>query len=247
MYDKIARLGIDKSILPIVTSENEVVGHCRGIPVSVPIGDNQASFLGATKSNNDALLVNFGTGSQISSACDFCTVDGDIELRPYVDGKYLLVGSALSGGYSYSLLEAFFRSYAQALGASGAQYEIMNELAAQAYEKGEKELLVDTAFLGKRSDPSARGSVKMIGKDNFTPSALILGVLRGMVSELYGLYARFPKKQGVLVASGGAVKKNELLRRIIEDTFQMSLTVSDVNEDAACGAAIFSLQNKNTI
>lgn len=240
MYGKIALLGIEKGFLPRVTSESLVIGTCRGIPVSVPIGDNQASFLGSVGFNCDTVLVNLGTGAQISAISDFCRVSEILELRPLIENKYLICGSALCGGYAYSMLEGFFRSYAGALGIEGEQYQLMNALAKDAYERGGTNLIVDTSFLGKRNAPDLRGSVKMIGKDNFTPADLTLGVLQGMCSELFELYAYFPKKGTKIVASGGAVKKNEVLRRLIERTFETNLTVSTLSEEASCGAALFS-------
>lgn len=241
MYDKLKKLGIDASLLPSITVENEIVGYCREIPVSVPIGDNQASFLGSVYDNDDSMLVNVGTGSQISCASGYCDPSEGLELRPLIEGKYLIVGSTLCGGYAYSMLEEFFRSYANCLGANDeSQYKILNMLAKEAYESGEAGLNVDVSFFGKRSDPLARGSIKMIGKENFTPADLTLGVLRGMVCELHALYALFPKKGTKIVASGGAVKRNEILRQLIEDTFAMPVSVSTLNEAAATGAALFS-------
>lgn len=240
MEDKLALLGIDSSILPRVTSKSVTVGKYRDIPVFVPIGDNQAGFLGASRGSGADLFVNFGTGSQVSCVSDFCKVDSSLELRPYIDGKYLIVGSALSGGYAYSMLESFFGAYAGALGINEPQYKTINALAKQAYKSNQNELLVDTSFLGKRSDPCAKGSIKEIGKDNFTPQNLALGVLKGMCRELYELYLKFPKKAKMIVASGGAVKKNEVLSLVISDTFALPLELSTKNEEAAIGAAVFA-------
>jgi ribulose kinase len=60
-----------------------------------------------------------------------------------------------------------------------------------------------------------------------------------MCDELCSLYECFPKKGARIVASGGAVRKNEILKRLIEDTFGMSAVVSEIKEDAAKGAALF--------
>ena len=241
MQGKLSKLGIDTSFLPRVTSKSAIIGKCQGIDVSVPIGDNQASFLGSVGLKNNCALVNFGTGSQISAVSDFHSVNSALELRPYVEGKYLICGSSLCGGYAYSMLERFFSSYAEKLGVTTSQYSVMNSLAKEAYESGREGMDVNTAFLGKRSEPSVRGSIKNIGKENFTPAELVLGVLKGMVNELYELYGLFPEKRENIVASGGAVKKNEILKRLICDIFENEISVSASNEEAAVGAAIFSL------
>ena len=52
-----------------VTDAFEIIGAYRQIPVSVAIGDNQASVF-STLANEDHLLINVGTGSQISIVSD---------------------------------------------------------------------------------------------------------------------------------------------------------------------------------
>ena len=241
MTDKLARLGIENSLLPAVTGEAKIIGRCKDIPVCVAIGDNQASFLGSIGSNEDSLLVNIGTGSQISAVSDYRELGGDVELRPFVEGKYLICGSALCGGYAYSMVEQFFRSYLSACGlGEESQYKTLNQLALDAYERDDACLDVDVSFFGKRSDPERRGSILGIGRQNFTPAALTLGVLKGMCRELYELYTTFDKKKEHIVASGGAVKNNPLLRRLIAEQFDMTLSTDTVHEEAATGAALFS-------
>lgn len=238
---KLSLLGINTDILPQVTGKSEIIGECRSIPVSVPIGDNQASFLGSVSDNSDALLINIGTGSQVSAVTEYKTVDGDIEIRPFIEGKYLICGSALCGGYAYSMLEQFFRSYTVSAGMKEkSQYDTVNRLAAEAYERGNTGLLVDTSFLGKRSDPNAKGFIKNIDRNSFTPSDLVIGVLNGMCNELYGLYEAFGSLKTRIVASGGAIKKNEVLKRLLSDRFGMDVSVNTLDEEAATGVALFS-------
>ena len=239
--EKLSLIGISEDILPCVTDESIMIGKCRGIPVSVAIGDNQASFLGSVKQNEDAVLVNIGTGSQISAVSSFREISGDVELRPFIEGRYLLCGSALCGGFAYSILEQFFRSYISYAGSGDEpQYKLMNKLALEAYENGETGLDVDVSFSGKRKEPNKRGSIQMIDKRNFTPQALILGFLRGMCNELYDLYESLGEKRNNVVVSGGAVRKNDVLKRLIADRFLAAVSVSVVEEEAATGAALFS-------
>ena len=239
--EKLKLLGIEDSFLPTVTSESLVIGEFRKIAVSIPLGDNQASFLGSVTDNENSILVNMGTGSQVSAVGDYVEIDSDIESRPFIEGKYLICGSALCGGFAYSMLEEFFRSYTVSLGINEkSQYALMNKLAKEAFEKGEEGLMVDAYFCGKRSDPSLRGAIKMIDRYGFTPSALILGVLKGMCNELYELYENVPNKKSYIVASGGAIKRTEILKSIVAQRFGASVTTSKIEEEAATGAALFS-------
>jgi sedoheptulokinase len=138
------------------------------------------------------------------------------------------------------MLEEFFRSYATALGLADApQYSLINSLAENAYENKQTPMTVDTSFLGTRTDPDKRGSISLISKDNFTPQGLILGVICGICKELYELYLDTGVKKELVVASGGAVRKNKILRNLIEDTFGLPLILSNIKEEAATGAALF--------
>lgn len=241
MLDKLSLLGIDKAFLPRVTSSNEIIGRWRDIPVCVAIGDNQASFLGSVKNNSESVLVNIGTGSQISAVGEIEEQQEGIECRPFINGKRLICGSALCGGSAYAMIEGFFRSYAEFSGLGyNSQYAVINALAKKAYESGERPLSVDTSFCGTRREPARRGSIKNIELNNFTPSALILGVINGICDELYQLYPSEKLKKSHVVASGGAVRKNSILRRVLEDKFGMAVSVSSVREEAATGASLLS-------
>ena len=242
--EKLGALGLDPAILPPVTADSALLGEYRGIPVSVALGDHQAAFLGAVQQEEAVLSVNIGTGSQISAVSPYCIPAKGIELRPLTEGRYLLCGSALCGGSAYAMLEEFFRSY---LGTDQAQYATMNTLAEDAYRRGEQGLWVDTAFSGTRQEPRRRGSVQGIDRHNFTPAALILGVLKGMCEELYSFYAEFPQKATRIVASGGAVRRNELLQQLLRDRFALPLTLNSAAEEAATGAAIFSSQARSRL
>lgn len=59
------KLGVDAWVLPDYTAENVIVGTYEGIPVSVAIGDNQASFLGSVQCPAETALINFGTEARL--------------------------------------------------------------------------------------------------------------------------------------------------------------------------------------
>ncbi|NLX79689.1 MAG: hypothetical protein GXY95_07430, partial [Clostridiales bacterium] len=65
------KLGIDPSFFPEVKKGFEIIGKTKhGIPVAVAIGDNQASFMGSVKDSESSILVNVGTGGQVSMVTD---------------------------------------------------------------------------------------------------------------------------------------------------------------------------------
>lgn len=217
------------------------VGRWNDIPICIAIGDNQASFLGSVKNNRESVLVNIGTGSQISAVGEIENLGEGIEYRPFINGELLICGSALCGGSAYAMIEEFFRSYTAFAGLGDrSQYGVINALAERAYASGENTLSVDTSFCGMRTDPMRRGSIENIELHHFTPSALILGVINGMCDELYKLYLEGQMKKSHIVASGGAIRKNHTLRKVLEDKFGMTVSINTVKEEAATGAALFS-------
>ena len=242
----LGKLGIRYALLPDVCDTVGVVGTYRGIPVTLPIGDNQASFLGSVRNPETTALANFGTGSQISLLAPVGMTEpcgGAVEMRPFLCDRHLLSGSALCGGRAYALLERFFGMYRTALGIDGGErYDILNTLAAQGFAQSRdngQRLSVLTAFCGTRDDPTALGAVTGISEVLFTPQALAAGILYGMAEELYGMFCAVPHAHiTALAASGNAVRKNPVLCRILSEVFGMPVQIPAAEEEAAFGAAM---------
>jgi len=229
---------VDWPMLPRVTNKAEKLGETpQGIPVFCAIGDNQASFIGSVREPEKSILVNVGTGSQIS----FVGQGAHLETRPMPCGGSLAVGAALCGGRAYATLEKFFRQVLAMAGVD-AQDELYPAMNALAMQPPEQLLQVDTRFGGTRANPALRGAITQLGLENFTPAHFTYGVLQGMVAELHDMYcAENAAGHTVLVASGNAVRKGEPLRRIFAETFGMPLHVPAHSEEAAYGAALFGL------
>lgn len=231
--------------LPEITADFVPLGLFWEIPVTVSIGDNQASFLGSVRDGQNSILVNVGTGSQISVLSDIYYEGRGIEARPLTKDSFLLAGSALCGGAAFAALENFFREYAAAAGGPDSpQYTIMKQLLEHQKDPSEA-WNVRTTFAGTREHPDESGSISGIRTDNFHPASLIRGVLNGMAEELYELYDIIKREIGLsrtrLVASGNGVRKNDALQKILQDRFKMSLEIVQNEEEAAFGAAISSL------
>ncbi len=236
--DAIEKLGLNNLNYPRVTSNFSLVGYYREIPISLPIGDNQASFLGCADSHEDCVLVNIGTGSQISVVTDSPQkTSPDLEIRPLTRGKYLLCGCALSGGSSYALLEKFTRKL---FGTDAKQYDLLDRLALCAYNSKIRPLKVDTRFKGTRSNSKATGSITEITDQNFTPEALVLGFIEGMCRELYDFLKDSLGDKTHLIASGNTIQKSPVFKNVLADMFKMPVKLSCNREEAAIGTALFS-------
>lgn len=219
-----------------ITSGFTVAGKYKGIPVSVAIGDNQASVFSTLQSDDD-LLINVGTGAQVSLISDCEIKAPNIETRPYFDNKYLIVGCSLCGGRAYSILKNFYKetfSFIKDL-SDEETYDIMEKMLQK-----EGALKVDTRFAGTRENPSIKGSITDISTENFNPQSLTRGVLAGMVSELYDLYENMNKQTKGLVGSGNGVRKNKSFIALSKEKFQKDLKIPAHLEEAAFGAAMFA-------
>lgn len=236
----LAVFGIGEELIPEVTGNFLVLGQYQGLPVCTAVGDNQAGFLGSVGYQKNTLLVNVGTGGQISMMSDHCIRIPGIETRPFNKGTYLLVGASLCGGRAYAVLEKFFRMYAAALnGKETPQYDVMAKLAEKRKAGG---LHVSTLFQGTRQKPEERGSITNICEENFTPENLIYGVLTGMAEELFAMYQKIYEETGIraerLVASGNGLRKNPILQDIFSEMFKAELKMAAFEEEAASGAAL---------
>lgn len=228
---------IDNPRLPEVTSEFKVCGEWNGVPISVALGDNQASFIGSVKNAADA-LVNVGTGAQISWLSPEPVTAEGVETRPFDGKRYLAAGCSLCGGRAFAMLEKFMREIARLAGAEcDSYYPYLNKMLE---DKTETTLKADCRFCGTRNDPSIRGSFTGISENNFTPAGFALAVLEGMSQELHSMYTP-SHNSGSLVCSGNGMRKNAALRRIVSQMFESEIKIPFYEEEAAYGAALSAM------
>ncbi len=246
--EALAKVGINPSILPQIAASPYLGTGAAGIPVYVGIGDNQASFLGTTKGRTDVLLVNVGTGSQISVYSPTYLEADTLETRPFPDGGWLLVGASLCGGRSYAILENFFRETVKMVtGNDVSAYDAM-ALQLEKVSAPDDTPTVTTTFQGTRKQPHLKGSITGLDIHNFTPAHLLHGFMQGMANELYDMYSGYLSKGGaapsIIYGSGNGLRKNPYLCATFEKIFGCSVILSQNNEEAASGAAIYAAKHQ---
>lgn len=245
-FDKEAlwNVGIDNSILPEIGKAFSRVGHYENISVYTAIGDNQASFLGSIRDIRHSIHITVGTSSQISVYSDDYVNVPLLDTRPLPGGGYILVGAALCGGCSFSLLKKFFSETIKLYtGEEMDDTDLYKIMVSVPYkEVQEDDIRVETLFGGTRSHPEKRGKIMNISCLNWHPENLIRGFLEGMSQELYDFYQLLPnsirERKTILVGSGNGIKRNPLLCQILEECFKCHLQVSACREEAALGACI---------
>jgi sugar (pentulose or hexulose) kinase len=253
----ISKLGLRTDIFPPILKPGAVAGGLtaeaakalglkEGIPVCVACGDNQAGFAGSVADPPESILVNIGTGAQVSAWVSGCPSAENLDTRPHVDGGFLLVGAPLCGGVSYAFLRDFLLTVGRSFfGASGDEdiYEKMNSLAAAA-PAGADGLRCEPLFTGSRLDPQRRASWNGMSPTNFTPGHFARAILEGVAEQVRLHYSDMlgggmkPRRQ--LICSGNGVRRNPLLSRILSTVFQMPFRVTVSTEEAAFGAALLA-------
>lgn len=241
-YDALKQAGVDISYLPKVCRGHFTAGRTEeGIPVMAAIGDNQASFFGSVDSLYDTVLINVGTGSQVSFASrEYVPCSGTVELRPFTEDGYILAGSPLCGGRAYAMLEQFYRE----VSGGGSYYDTMYEQAQDFIRQygADAAWKVETVFSGTRSNPGKRGAITGIGVENFHPGAMTVGVIRGILEELYQQYAKMceltGRKAKRLAGSGNGLRQNPLMQEMAQEMFGLKLEIPGYREEAARGAAL---------
>ena len=253
----VSKLGLRTDIFPPILKSGAVAGGLtaeaakalglkQGIPVCVACGDNQAGFAGSVADPPESILINIGTGAQVSAWVPGCPSAENLDTRPHVDGGFLLVGAPLCGGVSYAFLRDFFLAVGRGFfDGSGDDdiYEKMNSLAA-AVPAGADGLRCEPLFTGSRLDPQRRASWNGMSPANFTPGHFARAILEGVAEQVRLHYSDMlgggmkPRRQ--LICTGNGVRRNPLLARILSAAFQMPLRVTVSTEESAFGAALLA-------
>lgn len=249
------RLALPAGLFPEVREATAVVGHVAaaasartglraGVPLTAPLGDQQAGFVGSVADRLRSAHLNVGTGAQVSGFVDTGDASPPLEMRPFPVAGYLLTGAVLCGGWSYQLLEGFCRSVGRdvlGIEAGEAVYDRLTELAA-AVPAGAEGVVCEPLFAGSRVDPSLRGSWRGVAARTLTPGHLARALLEGMAREyadhLAVIRRGMRRQPESIVAAGNGLRGNRVLREAVAAAAGLPLVLPRHREEAALGAAL---------
>lgn len=253
--DVLTGLGFRRDQLPAVREADrpagKLVGHNidglpQAIPVSVPIGDHQASFLGSVAERRSSVLLNIGTGAQVAMFTEGTTFAPPVELRPFPIQGNLLSNVGLTGGWSFQVVENFVRQLGVELFGADAErplYSQLVDLAGQA-EPDSQGLECVPTFSGTRSNPLQTGSFTGISPASLTPANFARSVLEGMTDNYRGALDQIVEITGqhgeptTLVGAGNGLRENPILADAVARRFGKAAVVTQHREEAAFGAAL---------
>jgi sedoheptulokinase len=222
------------------------IGFYKNIPVFTGLGDNQASVLGSIANMDEMVLINIGTGGQVSLVLSNETINPIIETRVFVEGKKIAVGVTLCSGKAYESMMKFIKNigliYFNKLLDDKDIYILMEK-----NNKYNTDVCCEPTFLGSRDDPNKYGSFYNINLNNFTIEDFLGALSKGIIEELYSHYKKINVKRETVVASGGLIKKNDVFQNIIKNIFNKELLLTNCNQEAALGAAIVAIKGLKVI
>jgi len=238
-------MGLDVACLPRVSETGSCVAETAetdfplrsGVPIFSGPGDNQASVLGSLRDLDTSLLLNVGTGGQVSVVTDTCTIQEGIDTRVFPGNRFMLVGASLSGGRAFTLLKEFVKGIGTDMFNCSLDDEILYEKLTRLAAE-DTDLMCQTTFHGTRTDAGARGGITNLSDVNFTISDLSGAMLVGIIRELFDLFRKLGKERTFLVGSGNGIRRNRMLRRKAELAFGRKLHLPAIEEEACLGAAL---------
>ena len=238
---------IDIDLFPKIGNSFSIAGYtsdvakkdCNlpyGIPVVYGGGDQPVQAIGNGIISEGLMSSTVGTGGQLFSVVD--TPKYDLLYRTHtfnhvIENKWYIMGASLASGLSIRWLRD------NILGR--VNYDEMNKVAAK-HIPGSGGLLFLPYLIGERTphmDPGARGMFCGLTVDHDW-SNMVAAVFEGIVFALRGSFDII-KELGVntkkVIASGGGAK-SALILQIQANVFKTEIYKSNIEEQAAFGAAI---------
>lgn len=237
----IRSLDLPLDILPTIHGTSEIAGlvpqavaRSLGLKPGTAViyggGDNQLSLLGNGLISGDSpVLINIGTGAQISQVTPtYRRVEG-IDTRSYVNGYYVFAGSSLGGGRNYAQLKRDL----QHSGQSDLTYRMMDELAAQV-AAGADGLQFHIRSRSKRHRQEGFAGNTAMGSTGHRARA----VMEGVLMDLYMLCPPTDKK-GLMIGSGNGLHGSKVWGQMAADFFGSPIRVTNF-ENAVWAAALLA-------
>jgi sugar (pentulose or hexulose) kinase len=182
--DLIARLGLDLLRWPRIRRFGETVGVAkldgRHLTCYTPVGDQQCALAGVGLQEGE-LSLNISTGSQVSLISRELP-QGDFQVRPYFDRKWLRTIVSVPAGRSLGLLVDLLTEITRSTGQH--QPDPWDYIRQAVDRTGATDLEVDLSFFPSMTGD--RGSMTNIHEGNLTIGNLFLAAFHTMAAN----YAR---------------------------------------------------------
>ena len=240
--DLIEILSFDHINFPQVSAGKKPIAYynynSRKIPLYIAVGDHQAAVLGCGAIEGD-LIINIGTGGQISFVDGELSLASDYETRPYFSGRILRALTQLYSGRALNVLMNLILDVGQKVfclnqTADSELWARINDLAEEAGNTtSDKKLEMNMSFFN-----SDGGLIREIDTANLTAGNLFLAAYRGMAECYFNAFQRLGlegRSLNGIIGTGGVLLKTPLLQRLLAERFGLQLKLSSDSEDVMFG------------
>ncbi len=244
--------GISKSIFPEIIASDSIIGtvtakaskECgltEGTPVACGAVDNTCMALGARGLKEGVAYTSLGSSSWIAVTSRKPIID--VETRPFVfahakKGYYTSAVSIFSAGNSFRWLrDTMLKDYPN----NTDTYDIMNRMAETVPPGSHGVLFNPSLSGGSAQEPGANLYGGFMGlKLSTTREDLVRATMEGVAMALRKtldiLLSQVKLQDDMLLCGGGS--KSAVWRRIFADVYNMPVTKTNIDQDAASlGAA----------
>lgn len=234
-YEAFAALDLSEIKWPQLANFREPVGtwkvQGKALDCYASFGDQPCALKGIGLSRNE-LSINASTGSQVSRLTDRF-IPGPYQSRCYFNGDILNTITHLPAGRSLNVLFDLLTELARSEGVTlGRAWDYIAESASRSDGKGLNAKL--TFFAGPLGQT---GTVDGITTDNLTVGNLFYAAFQNMADNYRECMERLcTDRTGLSLAlSGGLTRTVPVLRRLIEERFEMPIRDSAVAEETLIG------------
>jgi len=227
----IGRLGLQRLCWPQVAPTGSLAGAWRGVPCYASVGDQQCAVAGALLINGE-LSVNIGTGSQLSMILD-APAAGDLQIRPYFDGRFLRTITHIPGGRALAALVGLLTELG---GASEEDAWRRIEPAVAAVPA--TDLHANTAFF---PGPCGEGgTLENLHEGNMTVGHVFRAVFESMADNYQACARRLDPERAATSAvfSGGVARRLPILRELTAARLGLPSRLSPHPEDTLYGLMV---------
>ena len=219
----LSSLGLEHVCFPVI-SDNAVITFVwreRTIYVKPAIGDQQAALRGADLCKKQQLSINMGTGGQVGRLTDTLLFSEQYQIRPYFNDMYLMTVPHIPSGRALNVYIRFVQQIAEEF----AGHPISNDQIwkwifreMECVDQDEGLMNIDLSFFANAITKNEKGSITGIEENSLKIGNLFQSIFLQMAKNIKECAQRINNGCVVeeLVFSGGIVRRNNILREMIQ-------------------------------
>lgn len=238
----IKELGMEGIHFPCVSCVHEPISARLGemdILFYPAIGDQQAALLGAGLQEEGTLSINFGTGAQVSVYSVQPVFSEHFQTRPYFNGRYINTVPHIPSGRALNVYFRFVKDIVLHF-ASVSDEKIWELIMKEVDADDASKLEVDMSFFTNAVTDQICGSIKNITEKNFTLGNLFHSAYYQMAVNMKKALDKMGERQiSRVIFSGGVVRKNAELRKLMLGQLQAVQDVKVAENETAKGISRF--------